>query len=92
MWSRDKLSQDGPSPRIILSQRCRETAHSSLGLAPSADAEDWAVRWSELLSRTSRPASLALNVEELKPGAPQLDRPSRQPIHSFWAMHPRVHA
>lgn len=48
-------------------------------------------RWSELLNRTSRPASLALNVEELKPGAPQRDRPTHHPIHSFSVtMHLRI--
>lgn len=35
-------------------------------------------RWSELLNRTSRPVSLALNVEKLPPGAPRLC-----PIQSF---------
>lgn len=80
MWSRDELSRDGPSPRIILTLNIVGKQLTPFGFSAICGRRRLG-RWSELLNRTSKPVSLALNVEELKP-ATGSNNPVSQPIHS----------
>lgn len=83
MWSRDELSRDGPSPRIILSLNIVGKQLTPFGFSAICGRRRLG-RWSELLNRTSKPVSLALNVEELKPATGS--------NHSSQSVSPFIHS